>query len=236
MLDPRERLIVALDVSSVAAAHTIVAAIGDAVSTYKIGKQLFTAAGPAAVREVAGMGKQVFLDLKYHDIPNTVSAAVREAGNLGVSMVTLHGVGGTEMLAAAVNAAQGSSMRLLAVTVLTSVDEHDLRETGIEDDLGDQVVRITSLALNSGCAGVVSSAREVRMLRDKFGDQFLAVTPGVRPAGSNHEDQARVVTPAEAISAGASHIVVGRPITGARDPVHAAQEILEQIGSASLVG
>jgi len=236
MLDPRERLIVALDVSSVAAAHTIVAAIGDALSTYKIGMQLFTAAGPAAVREVAGMGKQVFLDLKYHDIPNTVSAAVREAGNLGVSMVTLHGVGGTEMLAAAVNAAQGSSMRLLAVTVLTSVDEHDLRETGIEDDLGDQVVRITSLALNSGCDGVVSSAREVRMLRDKFGDQFLAVTPGVRPAGSNHEDQARVVTPAEAISAGASHIVVGRPITGARDPVHAAQEILEQIGSASLVG
>jgi orotidine-5'-phosphate decarboxylase len=236
MLDPRERLIVALDVSSVAAAHTIVVAIGDAVSTYKIGMQLFTAAGPAAVREVAGMGKQVFLDLKYHDIPNTVSAAVREAGNLGVSMVTLHGAGGTEMLAAAVNAAQGSSIRLLAATVLTSMDEHDLHETGIEDDLGDQVVRITSLALNSGCAGVVSSAREVRMLRDKFGEQFLAVTPGVRSAGSNHEDQARVVTPAEAISAGASHIVVGRPITGARDPARAAQEILEQIGSASLVG
>src|SRR5262249_54671811 len=144
------------------------------------------------------------------------------------------GFGGTEMLAAAVSAAQGSSLRVLAVTVLTSMDEHDLRESGVEDDLCDQVVRIASLALNAGCAGVVSSAREVEMLREKFGDEFLAVTPGVRPAGSAHGDQARVVTPAEAISAGASHIVVGRPITAAQDPARAAHEIVDQIGSASL--
>jgi orotidine-5'-phosphate decarboxylase len=234
MTDPRERLIVALDVSSIAAARGIVAAVGDAVSVYKVGMQLFTAEGPRAVSEVAGMGKQVFLDLKYHDIPNTVAAAVREAAKSGASMLTVHGAGGNAMLKAAVEATQGSSLQLLAVTVLTSMDDHDLHEIGIEQDLGDQVVRIASLALNAGCGGVVSSAREVKMLREKLGSGFLAVTPGVRPPGAQHGDQARVVTPAQAMAAGASHIVVGRPVTGAADPARAAREILEQMAQPAL--
>jgi orotidine-5'-phosphate decarboxylase len=229
MADPRERLIVALDVSSLAAARKIVDAVSDSASIYKIGMQLFTAEGPRAVEEVAAMGKQVFLDLKYHDIPNTVSAAVREAAKLGASMLTVHGAGGSAMLNAAVEAAQGRSLKLLAVTVLTSMDEHDLHEIGVEEDMGDQVFRIASLALHAGCAGIVSSAREVRSLRKKLGSEFLAVTPGVRPAGSDKGDQARIVTPAEAIAAGASHIVVGRPITAAPDPARAAREILDQV-------
>lgn len=233
-MDSRKRLIVALDISSIAAARRIVAAIGESVSVYKIGMELFTAEGPRAVQEVASMGKQVFLDLKYHDIPNTVAAAVREAAKLGATMLTVHGAGGSTMLNAAVEAAQRSSLKLLAVTVLTSMDEEDLREIGVDEELGDQVFRIASLALNAGCAGVVSSAREVRMLRDKIGSEFLAVTPGVRPAGTHHGDQARVVTPAQAISAGASHIVVGRPITGAADPARAAREILDQMSQPAL--
>ena len=234
MADPRERLIVALDVSALSAARKIVASVGDSVSIYKIGMQLFTAEGPRAVQEVTGMGKQVFIDLKFHDIPNTVAAAVREAAKLGASMLTVHGTGGSSMLQAAVEAAQGSSLKLLAVTVLTSMDEHDLEEIGVEEDLGDQVFRIASIALNAGCAGIVSSAREVSMLREKLGSEFLAVTPGIRPAGTQHGDQARVVTPAEAIAAGASHIVVGRPITEAADPARAAREILDQMVQPAL--
>jgi len=225
---------VALDVSSIGAARRIVAAVGESVSVYKIGMQLHTAEGPRAVQEIAGMGKQIFLDLKYHDIPNTVAAAVRVALKSGAGMLTVHGAGGSDMLNAAVEAAQGSSLKLLAVTVLTSMDSDDLREIGVEGDLRDQVFRIASIALNAGCAGVVSSAREVRTLREKLGDDFLAVTPGVRPAGAHHGDQARVVTPAEAIAAGASHIVVGRPITGAADPARAAQEILEAMAQPAL--
>ena len=238
MISTRERLIVALDVSSSVEAQKIVAALGDSVQTYKVGMQLYTAEGPQIVRDLVASGRKVFLDLKYHDIPNTVQAAVGEAAQLGVSMLTVHASGGIKMLAAATGAARAanSALLILAVTVLTSMNEQDLDEIGIQAPVENQVLRLASMAITAGCAGVVSSAREVRMLRDKFGDQFLAVTPGVRPAGSNHEDQARVVTPAEAISAGASHIVVGRPITGARDPARAAQEILEQIGSASLVG
>jgi len=207
----------------------MVASVGDTVSTYKVGMQLYTAAGPTAVRELLDAGKRVFLDLKYHDIPNTVSAAVGEAARLGAHLLTIHGAGGSRMLQAAAKEAEGSQLQLLAVTVLTSMDDEDLHETGVEDDLCDQVLRIASLALNAGCAGIVSSAREVKSLREKLGNRFLAVTPGVRPAGSDKGDQARVVTPAEAMAAGASHIVVGRPITAAADPAQAARIILEQM-------
>ena len=233
MYDPRQRLIVALDVSSAAAAHKIVAAVGDSAFCYKVGMQLYTAAGPQVVRDLVGSGRKVFLDLKYHDIPTTVAAAVREAAGLGVSMLTLHASGGSKMLRAATEAARSvdPALIVLAVTVLTSFDDSDLKETGIQACLQDQVVRLATLAMATGCGGIVASAREAVELRRKLKGEFVIVTPGVRPAGSAHGDQARVVTPAEAIAAGASHIVVGRPITGAVDPGAEARAILTQLAS-----
>lgn len=251
MISPRERLVVALDVPSAAEAHKIVTSLGESVQTYKVGMQLYTAEGPPIVRDLVSSGHKVFLDLKYHDIPNTVAAAVREAAELGVSMLTVHAAGGTKMLRAAAEAARASAIHIeadahvrsprtraargrqespglnvLAVTVLTSMEEEDLKEIGVQTRIIDQVVRLASMALQAGCSGVVSSAHEVRTLRSKLGEDFLAVTPGVRPAGAAHGDQARVVTPAEAIAAGATHIVVGRPITAATNPREEAENIL----------
>jgi len=235
-MDPRQRLIVALDVSTAAAARKIVAAVGDSALTYKVGMQLYTAEGPSIVRELVGSGRRVFLDLKYHDIPNTTGAAVREAAQLGVSMLTVHASGGGKMLRAAVEAAQAAKpdLLVLAVTVLTSMDDVELGMIGLRGGVLDQVRRLAALALSNGCKGVVASAHEAAALRNEFGQEFgrefAIVTPGVRPAGSGHDDQARVVTPAEAIAAGASHIVVGRPITEAADPAAEARAILGQIG------
>ncbi len=233
MLDPRERLIVALDVSSAAAAQKIVAAVGDCAFTYKVGMQLYTAEGPRVVRDLVASGHRVFLDLKYHDIPTTVAAAVREAAQLGVSMLTVHASGGSKMLRAATDAAQNAnpSLLVLAVTVLTSMDTRDLEEIGVPARLVDQVLRLSKLAMTSGCRGVVASALEAPALRRELGSEFEIVTPGVRPAGSGHGDQARVVTPAEAIAAGVTRVVVGRPITAATDPAAEARAILTQIGN-----
>jgi len=229
-MDPRQRLIVALDVSSSAAAHKIVAAVGDSAHAYKVGSQLYTAEGPAIVRELVSSGRKVFLDLKYHDIPNTVGAAVREAAQLGVSMLTAHASGGGKMLRAAVDAAQGNpNLLVLAVTVLTSLDDADLNMLAVRGGTLDQVLRLAALALSNGCQGVVASAQEASALREEFGRDFTIVTPGVRPAGSGADDQARIVTPAEAIDAGASYIVVGRPITEATDPAAEARAILGQL-------
>ena len=232
-IDPRQRLIVALDVSTAAAAQKIVAAVGDSALTYKVGMQLYTAEGPQLVRDLVASGRRVFLDLKYHDIPNTVATAVHEAAQLGVSMLTVHASGSAKMLHAAVDAARAvnPSLIVLAVTVLTSMDENDLEKIGVPGTVTDEVLRLARLALASGCQGIVTSAREASKLRAELGDEFAIVTPGVRPAGSGHEDQVRVVTPAEAIAAGASHIVVGRPITGAADPAAEARAILAEIAS-----
>ena len=231
MVSPRERLIVALDVSSAGEAQKIVRSLGEAVETYKVGMQLYTAEGPVVVRDLIASGRKVFLDLKYHDIPNTVAGAVREAAQLGVSMLTVHASGGSKMLKAAAEAARDSAsgLQLLAVTVLTSMNEDDLHESGVQAGIQEQAVRLASIALGARCAGVVSSAREAKCLREKLGREFLLVTPGVRPAGAEHGDQARVVTPAEAIAAGATHIVVGRPITAAKNPTVAAETILKEI-------
>jgi len=231
MEELRERLIVALDVSSAAAARRIVAALGDSVSTYKVGMQLYTAEGPGVVRELVASGKQVFLDLKYHDIPNTVAAAVKEAAALGVSMLTVHASGGRKMLDAAVRAAleANPALMVLAVSVLTSFSDEDLGEIGAQGPIRGQVLRLSGMALDSGCHGIVASAQEAPALRDRLGSKFALITPGIRPRGAGHDDQARVVTPAEAIAAGASHIVVGRPITGAANPSAAAKEILGEI-------
>jgi orotidine-5'-phosphate decarboxylase len=233
MHDSRERLIVALDVSSAAAAQKIVAAVGDSAFTYKIGMQLYTAEGPGVVRDLVRAGRRVFLDLKYHDIPNTVAAAVTEAVQLGVSMLTVHASGGGRMMQAAVAAAGAgnSDLKVLAVTVLTSLDDSDLEKTGIRGRVVDQVLRLAALAIADGCHGVVASAREASELRNELGDDFLIVTPGVRPAGSGRGDQVRVVTPAEAIAAGATYVVVGRPITAAADPASEAKAILAQLTS-----
>ena len=228
--DPRQRLIVALDVSTAAAAQKIVASLGDSAFTYKVGMQLYTAEGPQVVRDLIASGRRVFLDLKYHDIPNTVAGAVREAARLGVSMLTVHASGGGKMLQAAVEAARAQpGLMILAATVLTSMDEHDLENIGVRGTVVDSVIRLAAIALAHGCHGVVASAREASTLRSELGDKFAIVTPGVRPAGSGHGDQVRVVTPAEAIASGASYIVVGRPITEAPDPAAEARAILGQI-------
>jgi orotidine-5'-phosphate decarboxylase len=234
MADPRERLIVALDVDTAAAARKIVAAVGESASLYKVGKQLFTAEGPDVVRDLVSAGRRVFLDLKFHDIPNTVAAAARNAGEMGAALFTVHASGGSRMMKAAVEAASGCEARpmVVAVTVLTSLTDSDLLEIGVNGDMQTQVLRLANLARNARCGGVVTSAHEAGAVRRALGAGFAIVTPGVRPAGSAAQDQARVVTPAEAIRAGASHIVVGRPITGAADPAKAAESVVEEIRQA----
>ncbi|MFZ0707999.1 MAG: orotidine-5'-phosphate decarboxylase [Candidatus Korobacteraceae bacterium] len=236
MLESRDRLIVALDVPSAAHARQVVQTLGEAISTYKIGKQLFTAEGPGIVRDLVSSGRKVFLDLKFHDIPNTVAAAVRSAAELGVSMLTVHASGGSKMLKAAVEAAGQSASQpmVLAVTVLTSLSDSDLQEIGVSGNVLTQVLRLGALARSAGCGGLVASAHEARELRLELGNGFEIVTPGVRPAGSAVGDQARVLTPAEAIQAGATRLVVGRPITEAINPRRVADEILDQINSVTV--
>jgi orotidine-5'-phosphate decarboxylase len=231
MFDPRQRLIVALDVPSAAAAQKIVAAVGDSASCYKVGMQLYTAEGPAVVRDLVASGRRVFLDLKYHDIPNTVSAAVCQAASLGVSMLTIHASGGDKMIRAATEAARtrNAALMVLGVTVLTSLDDSDLDKLGVQGRVQGQVLRLAALAIANGCQGVVASAQEATALRRELEGNFAIVTPGVRRAGAEPDDQARVVTPAAAIAAGSTHIVVGRPITGAADPAKETKAILSEI-------
>jgi orotidine-5'-phosphate decarboxylase len=236
MLEARDRLIVALDVPGATQARQVLQTLGEAVTTYKIGKQLFTAEGPGIVRDLIASGRKVFLDLKFHDIPNTVAGAVKSAAELGVSMLTVHASGGSKMLKAAVDAAAHSAAKpmILAVTVLTSLSDSDLQEIGFAGDVCTQVLRLGALARSAGCGGLVASALEARELRRELGEGFEIVTPGVRPAGAELGDQARVVTPAEAIRAGATRIVVGRPILEAKDPVQSSVRILEEIKAATL--
>jgi orotidine-5'-phosphate decarboxylase len=229
---PENRLIVALDVSSAAEAQKIVQALGPAVSTYKVGNQLFAAEGPGLVRELVGSGKKVFLDLKLHDIPNTVAGGVRSAAALGVSMLTVHAAGGSAMLRAAIDAAKQAPKPpiVLAVTVLTSLSDADLQQTGVAGRTLDHALVLATLARKCGCDGVVASPHEAQVIRQNLGAGFVIVTPGIRPAGSGKGDQSRVNTPAEAIAAGADYLVVGRPITEAKNPAQAAQQIVNEIG------
>jgi orotidine-5'-phosphate decarboxylase len=233
-LEPRERLIVALDFPSALEARRTASRIRAAAGWLKVGKQLFTAEGPAVVRELAQAGHNIFLDLKYHDIPATVAGAVKAAAALGVGIITVHGSGGSSMLKAAVEAAREAEAppMIVAVTVLTSHTDAELQETGVAGRVLDHALRLASLARSAGCDGVVASAKEAAEIRRELGSGFAIISPGVRPAGAAHHDQARVVTPAEAIKAGATHIVVGRPITGAADPAAAADQIAEEIRRA----
>jgi len=230
-LSARDRLIVALDVSSATEAQKLVAEIGDNAAIYKIGKQLFTSEGPSLVRDLISSGRRVFLDLKYHDIPNTVASAIRSAADLKVDMLTVHASGGSKMLRAAAEAAAQAPFKplVLAVTVLTSMAKEDLHEIGIAGSAQDQVLKLAKLAEAASIGGLVASPSELKTLRQAIGQQMKIVTPGVRPAGSDKGDQARVATPAQAIADGADYIVVGRPITAAPDPAAAAKAILAEI-------
>lgn len=225
----RDRLIVALDVPEEALAMVLVDALAGKVGMFKVGSQLFTAAGPDVVRRIVGRGEHVFLDLKFHDIPNAVAGAVASAAQLGVSLLTVHGLGGRSMLEAAAGALPALGIRLLAVTVLTSHDEKTLGEVGVGRPLADQVRDLAHLARAAGIDGVVASPHEVALLREACGSDLLIVTPGIRPAGTRAGDQARAATPAAALSAGADYLVVGRPITEAEDPAAAAQAIVREM-------
>ncbi len=227
----RDRLIVALDVPSAREARDLVLRIGAAAGIYKVGLQLFTAEGAGFVRELVASGRKVFLDLKFHDIPNTVGLAVSQAAELGVYMLTIHGSGGSAMLKAAAEAASGR-LQLLAVTVLTSMSDEGLQEVGVAGRVVDQVLRVAAMAKSAGFCGVVTSPREAAQIRQSLGEGFAIVTPGVRPRGAALNDQQRVATPGEAIASGATHVVVGRPITHATDPAKAAGDIIHEMEAA----
>jgi orotidine-5'-phosphate decarboxylase len=233
--DPRDRLIVALDVPSPAEARDIAGELRGLCRWFKVGLQLYLAAGNSVVEELASRGFSVFLDLKFHDIPNTVAGAVRSAASSGASLLTVHAAGGPAMLAAAAEAAAFSpvGVRLLAVTVLTSMDETQLQATGIAAAPREQVLRLARMAAANGIDGLVCSAEEAEALRRELGSAAFLVTPGIRPAGADAGDQKRVTTPADAIRAGADALVVGRPILRAPDPAEAAEAILDEIARAS---
>jgi orotidine-5'-phosphate decarboxylase len=230
---PKDRLAVALDLPSEQEALKLVDRLGDTCRWFKVGMELYYAAGNSIVQQLRDRGFSVFLDLKLHDIPNTVAGAVRSATHAGASLLTIHATGGAAMMSAAAEAASApGSPRLLAVTVLTSMDANELTGIGITASPAEQVLRLARLAQASGIDGMVCSPEEVAALRKETGPNTLLVIPGIRPAGSAVEDQKRIATPAEAIAHGASMLVVGRPITRAPDPAEAAQAILQEIEQA----
>ena len=231
----KEKIIIALDVGTKREALALAEALNDA-RVFKIGLELFTAEGPALLEEAVRLGKKPFLDLKYHDIPNTVSGAVRSATRKGVYMLTLHTSGGAEMMAAAARAAREESAgtgeqrpTLLGVTVLTSLKDEELRRIGFAHAVADQVLRLAVLAKDSGLDGVVCSPHEIESIKRECGDDFLVVTPGIRPAWAAAQDQKRIMTPAEAIGKGADYLVIGRPITGAPSPQEAFLKVLAEL-------
>ncbi len=234
-----DRLIVALDVANREAALRIVHVLRPRATRFKIGTELFTACGPPLVRDIIGTGAQVFLDLKFHDIPHTVARASVEAARLGVAMFTLHLSGGAMMARRAADEVEAhcqiyrlAKPKIFGVTVLTSLSSEDLEQTGISRPVEEQVVSLARLAQTAGLDGVVASPREVRRVREACGRDLLIITPGIRPAGSEPDDQVRTLTPREAIEAGADYLVVGRPIIASRDPLEAAEAILMQMDGA----
>lgn len=239
----KDKLIVALDVSTVAEANKLVSELKEVVGMFKVGSQLFTTAGPGLVESILNAGNKVFLDLKFHDIPHQVAGAARSAAELGVSLFTVHASGGTEMMQRAVAAISEAAERkqitrskVVAVSVLTSMDETALAQVGVEGSPAAAVERLVKLARSAGVDGVVSSPEESESIRSYTGSDFLIVTPGIRPTsssqGSTNEDQKRVATPASALRSGADYLVVGRPITSAPDPVAAALAIVAEMETA----
>jgi orotidine-5'-phosphate decarboxylase len=232
--EARQKLIVALDVPDAAAAVDLVDRLEDQCHWFKVGLELFVAAGPAVLEPLLKRGHSIFLDLKLHDIPNTVAGAVRSAASLGVQMLTLHAAGGPAMLSAAKAALEGvaNPPQLLAVTVLTSMDQAQLKAIGISHTPAAQVELLASMGMGAGLNGFVCSPQEVAALRTLTGPEGVLVIPGIRPAGASVGDQKRIATPAEALQLGASHLVVGRPITQAADPAKAAESILKEMSEA----
>ena len=226
-----DRLIIALDVPSVGEAEMIVSKIGTTASFYKIGYQLAFAGGLELARDLVADGSQVFLDMKLLDIDNTVSKAIENIVHMGVTMTTLHAY--PKAMRAAVEAARGSDLCLLGVSVLTSMDDQDLAEAGYQQTTGELVAKRVRQAAEAGMGGVVASAHEAAMIRELVGSSMAVVTPGIRPRGADKGDQKRVMTPADAISAGASHLVIGRPIVAAENKKLATEQILEEIKNAS---
>ena len=226
----RDRLIVALDFPTASQALDLVRDLSGEVSFFKIGLQLYTAAGPEVVRAVVATGAQVFLDLKLHDIPNTVAKTVAAAAGLSARMLTIHLSGGRRMIEAAV-AECPPGLLLLGVTVLTSSDEATLRETGVERGVEEHTVALASLGVAAGMRGLIASPHELRALRDRLGDAVTIITPGVRPSWSAADDQKRFTPPREALASGADYLVIGRPITAHPDPREAARKILAEIGA-----
>lgn len=244
MMQPtKSKLIVALDVDTVAQARRLVEQLREVVGMFKVGSQLFTAAGPEMVSEIIAGGGKVFLDLKFHDIPNTVAAAAIEATRLGVSIFNVHALGGSEMMRRTAEAVMETAQReklsqpnLIAVTLLTSANKATLREIGIDADPENLVARLALMAQASGLDGVVASPMEVSTVRSATAPGFLIVTPGIRPPGSVVDDQKRITTAREAILAGADFIVVGRPILKAADPLKAALEITQELEGVEIKG
>jgi orotidine-5'-phosphate decarboxylase len=230
------KIIVALDFPDALTALQLVEQLEPSMCKLKVGKELFTRAGPSLVEKLSGKGFDVFLDLKFHDIPNTVASACKAAAELGVWMVNVHTLGGRAMMEAAREAIDTFDNKplLIGVTVLTSMDDAALREIGIEQSAQEQVVRLAKLAQTSGLDGVVCSAQEAQLLRQLMGERFALVTPGIRPAGSNKGDQKRIMTPKLAIDSGASYLVIGRPITQAQNPLAVIKQITEEISSTHL--
>jgi orotidine-5'-phosphate decarboxylase len=233
---PGNRLIVALDVSSAAEAVRMAEKLRGHVGLFKVGSQLFTAEGPSVARQLVALGEKIFLDLKFHDIPNTVRGEAREGARLGVTMLNVHASGGRKMIEAALEGAcEGSSDRarplVLAVTVLTSLGEDDLADIGMNGGAERAVVRLACLAQKTGLDGVVASPQEIAAIRRACGPDFVVVTPGIRPAAAHADDQARIATPEAAVRAGADYLVVGRPITAAANPAAAADAIVAEMES-----
>jgi orotidine-5'-phosphate decarboxylase len=228
MTKAADKIIVALDVPTERDALELVGKLRDQISFFKIGLQLYTAEGPEVVRAVLSTGSKVWLDLKLHDIPNTVARAVESANRLGVQMLTIHLSGGSQMIRAA-TAARANNMLLLGVTVLTSSTEETLREIGIQDEVDNQVLRLAKLGVEAGIDGIVASPHEIEPLRREFGDKIKIVVPGIRPSWSEPGDQRRTMTPREALEAGADYLVVGRPIIANARPDEAVARILQEL-------
>ena len=232
MHDPR--IIVALDFPSAESALPLVKKLHPDLCRLKVGKELFTAAGPHLIEKLMHQGFEVFLDLKFHDIPDTVASACKAAASLGVWMINVHALGGRKMLAAAREAIPHDSTKLIAVTLLTSMDQNDIADIGLQGEPEQIVARLAKLTKDCGLDGVVCSALEAVNLRQQFGADFCLVTPGIRPADSQANDQKRITTPQQAIRNGASYLVIGRPITRARDPLLMCQQLNLEIGSGSV--
>jgi orotidine-5'-phosphate decarboxylase len=241
-LTSKDKLIVALDVDTPAKALDLVQRLHNVAGMFKVGSQLFTAAGPQIVRDIIALNSKVFLDLKFHDIPHQIAGAARSAAELGVSLFTIHASGGSEMMrraaesVAEVSQQTGVRSRVLAITVLTSMDATTLSDIGVSSTPSESVMRLVKLAEAAGVDGVVASPQEIETIRSTVSNpNFLVVTPGIRPAAAANEDQKRVATPASAIAAGASYLVVGRPITGAPDPLAAAEQIIAEMQNAEVL-